>query len=172
MCLRKKKQCGCLGVAPNEIFLLKICSLQMPFEYIQMPGNGQFYTKEKLKKFLHVSLAFDFQLVGLVWSKRCVFKRLVTKILWIYMIKITKRIRWKRGESLDAFVSDIIRKNLRISHTSVNLYHLSYLKRFHRLDAIGVQYQVCFHNLEALILNPRVIFSTLTIFILSLSQTL
>jgi hypothetical protein len=105
----------------------------MPFEFIQIPANGQGNAKEELQRFLQESMAFDFQRVGPELIKQCTFKRRIARILRIGMMKRSMLIRWKRGEAPVAPDSDAIGERCRIGHPFVNPYHPSFLNSLPRL---------------------------------------
>ena len=127
----------------------------MPFEFIQIPANGQGNAKEELKRFLQESIAVDLQRVGSECIKQGTFKRRITRILRIGMMKRSKRIQWKRGEYPGAPDSYTIGERCHMGHPSVNPHHPSYLNRFRNVDASRVQLQLDFHHLVSLNRSPH-----------------
>jgi hypothetical protein len=105
----------------------------MPFEFIQIPANGQGNAKEELNKLLRESMAVDFQRLGPEFTKQGTFQRRIARILRIGMMKRSMLIRWKRGEAPVAPDSDAIGERCRIGHPSVNPYHPSFLNSLPRL---------------------------------------
>jgi hypothetical protein len=105
----------------------------MPFEFIQIPANGQGNTKKELKRFLRESMAVDYQRLGPEFTKQGTFKRRIKRILRIGMMKRSKLIQWKTVEAPGAPDSHAEGERSLMIHPSVNPYHPSFLNGLPRL---------------------------------------